>query len=47
MILFLFAVIASNLFNAQLSFDDCKKRNFEPEACLIQKSLYELSEKAK
>ena len=47
MILILFGIIVGNLFNAQLSFEDCKAKNFEPKACAIQKELFELSEKAR
>ncbi len=41
----LFGAIVGAMVDATLSFEDCKKLNFEPKACSIQKGLNKLGEK--
>jgi hypothetical protein len=41
----LFGAIVGGLVDATLTFEDCKKLNFEPKACSVQKELYKLGEK--
>lgn len=39
----IFGAIVATMTNAQMSFEDCKKRNFEPKACSVSKVIYESS----
>lgn len=44
MILIIFGIIVGQLVTSQISFDDCKARNFEPKACAVQKEIFKASE---
>lgn len=47
LIAILWGALVGNLINANLSYEDCKSKNFEPKACAIQKELNDLDQKLK